>query len=275
MKKGISLSSFSDWNYDVAFKQAKEYGFDGVELFLMEAGEGLTLSSTKDEMLEIRKKIDDAGLEPYSITTGLCWQYSLTSDDEAERAKAEDVIKKQLEAAAVIGCETILVVPGASGVDFAPHLGVVDYEVAFNRALEGVKKMSKVAEDCGVVIGIENVWNKILLTPLEMRTFIDEVGSEFVGAYFDVGNVLINSYPEHWIRILGDRIKKVHFKDFKRSINNNCDLLAGDVDYSAVMEAFRNIGYDGWATAEMFPYPKHNEVMLAHTSLAMDTIFKN
>ena len=88
-----------------------------------------------------------------------------------------------------------------------------------------------------------------------------------------MGNVLINSYPEHWIRILGERIKKVHFKDFKRSINNNCDLLAGDVDYHGVMKAFENVGYDNWATAEMIPpYKQYSETIIYNTSNAMDKI---
>ena len=110
-----------------------------------------------------------------------------------------------------------------------------------------------------------------------MKQFIDEIDNPFVGSYFDVGNVLVNGYPEHWINILGSRIKKVHFKDFKRSIgtiDGFCDLLAGDVNYPAVMDAFNSIGYDDWVTAEVSPYPANNEVMLMHTSMAMDKILR-
>ena len=114
------------------------------------------------------------------------------------------------------------------------------------------------------------------MTPLEMRTFIDEINSPWIQSYFDVGNVLLTSYPEHWIKILGKRISKVHFKDFKTSIGNLegfCDLLTGDVNYKAVMDAFKNAGYDGWATCETGPYKTNNEVNLKHISDAMDYIF--
>jgi len=133
-----------------------------------------------------------------------------------------------------------------------------------------------VAEKYGVVLGIENVWNKFLLSPIEMRDLIDKVNSSFVGSYFDVGNVLYCGYPEHWINILGKRITKVHFKDYKREPGGlNCfvDLLSGDVDYIAVMDAFRNIGYDGWVTAEMLPpYKQFPEAILYNTSKSMDYI---
>ncbi len=125
-----------------------------------------------------------------------------------------------------------------------------------------------------VVIAIENVWNKFLLSPLEMRDFIDSFKSNAVGAYFDVGNVLLIGYPEQWIRILGHRIKRVHVKDFKRSVGTVegfVDLLEGDVDFTAVKEALADIGYDGYLTAELLPFtPGRPE----KTARAMKEIFK-
>jgi len=125
-----------------------------------------------------------------------------------------------------------------------------------------------------VALCIENVWNKFLLSPLEMRDFIDSFNSEMVGAYFDVGNVLLTGYPEHWIRILESRIKRVHVKDFRRSVgtvDGFVDLLEGDVDFQAVKEALSDIGYDGYVTAEMLPFePGRPE----ETAQAMKEIFK-
>jgi len=112
-----------------------------------------------------------------------------------------------------------------------------------------------------------------LLSPLELRDFIDSAKSRYVGAYFDVGNVLLTGFPEHWIRILGRRIKRVHFKDFKRSVGTVqgfCDLTKGDVNWKAVMKAFKDVGYDGPAVAEMMPPDK---TLLLRTSKAMDKIF--
>jgi hexulose-6-phosphate isomerase len=125
-----------------------------------------------------------------------------------------------------------------------------------------------------VAICIENVWNKFLLSPLEMRDFIDSFNSQMIGAYFDVGNVLLMGYPDQWIRILGKRIKRVHVKDFKLSVGTAegfVDLLEGDVDFEAVKKALADVGYDGYVTAELLPFePGRPE----KTAQAMKNIFK-
>ena len=111
---------------------------------------------------------------------------------------------------------------------------------------------------------------------MEMADFIDKVSSEYVGAYFDVGNVMFLGFPEHWIKILNKRIKKVHFKDYRRAagdVYGMVDLLAGDVNWPAVMEQFEKIGYDDWVSAEMIPsYTHHPEAIIYNTSNSMDYI---
>lgn len=277
LKKGISIWAFPEnMTLEEIFRLARKHGFEGVETELSEHGL-INPETTPSELKAIRQKANENGIELYSVATGLFWKYSLTSDDESIRNKALYFAEKEITTAGYLGCDTVLIVPGAVSVDFAPDLGVVEYDAAYERALDAARKIAKFAENNGVSAGMENVWNKFLLSPSEMRNFIDEAGSEFIGSYFDVGNTLITGYPEQWIRMLGKRIKKVHFKDFKRSIGNYegfVDLLAGDVDYENVMQALKDIGYDDWVTAEVFPYKKHNEMMLAHTSLAMDIILR-
>lgn len=276
MKKGISIWAFSGGSYAENFALAKKYGFEGVELSLDAEGE-VSLQSSEADIAAIVESAKNAGIELYSIASGLYWSNALTAESKIQREKTKDIVKKHIEVAALAGCDTILVVPGATGVDFAPELGITEYDAAYERSREALSELAPFAQSHGVSIGVENVWNKFLTSPLEMKQFIDEIGNPFVGAYFDVGNVLVNSYPEHWIKILGERIKKVHFKDFKRSIGNIegfCDLLAGDVDYCSVMNAFEAIDYNDWVTAEVFPYKNHNEVMLQHTSIAMDKILR-
>ncbi|MBQ9545131.1 MAG: sugar phosphate isomerase/epimerase [Clostridia bacterium] len=278
MKKGISIWSFKKDTLAEAFALAKDAGFDGVEVALAEDGE-INLSTTEKELLEIKKQAENAGIELYSVASGLYWQYSLTDDRENMRQKAKDIVKKQLQTAAVLGCDTILVVPGAVRVDFAPELGIVDYSTAYSRSLEAFGELKSEAEKMKVAIGIENVWNRFLVSPLEMRDFIDKIGSGYVGSYFDVGNVLFNGEPEHWIRALGSRIKKVHLKDYRKNVgtlDGFVDLLAGDVNYPSVMKAFREIGYDGWVSAEMIPpYNYLPDTLIYNTSKAMDAILAN
>ncbi len=280
MKKGISVWAFpGDWPLEKIFATAREAGFDGVEVALAEKGE-LSLESTEEDLDKIRHLALRYGLELYSVASGLYWTYSLTSDDPLVREKAKEIVKKQLIAAKRLACDTILVVPGCVGADFIPGSGIVAYDEAYERALAAMKELSSFAGELGVCIGVENVWNKFLLSPLEMKQFIDESdgsASSRVGAYFDVGNVVLTGYPQHWIRILGSRIKKVHIKDFKKSVgtlDGFVDLLSGDVDYPQVMDALKDIGYDGWITAEVSVLKDFPEEGVRRTSAAMDKILK-
>ena len=276
MKKGISIWSFAEGTLKEKMKLAKDAGFDGIELSLDETGE-VSLESTESDLLDVKAYAESIGLEISSVASGLYWTYNYTSANEENRNKAKAVTKKQLEVAHTLGCDTILVVPGAVEVAFDPG-EVVEYDVAYARAQEALKELAPYAEELKVSIGVENVWNRFLLSPMEMAQFIDEIGSDYVGSYFDVGNVLYMGYPEHWIKILNKRIKKVHFKDFRREAGNGnlagfVDLLAGDVNYPAVMEEFKKIGYDGWVSAEMIPpYVYYPETIIYNTSNAMDKI---
>lgn len=275
MKKGISIWSFAGKSLSQAFALAKRAGFDGVEVALAEDGE-INLNSSSGDLKKVKRQAEDAGINLYSVASGLYWKYSLTSDDKKQREKAESIAKIQLDTAAALGCETVLIVPGAVSVSFAPELGVVSYDKAYERSSEAVKRLGERAAKVKVSIGIENVWNNFLLSPLEMRDFIDKVSNPYVGSYFDVGNVLYSGYPEQWINILGKRIKKVHFKDYRRavgSLDGFVDLLAGDTDYPAVMSALKGVGYNGWLTAEMIPPYKHYaDTIIYNTSKAMDSI---
>lgn len=275
MKKGISIWSFGGLSVKESLKLAKAAGFDGVELALNEEGE-TSLLSTESELKEIKKTAEDLGLELYSVACGLYWDYSITSDDEKIRAKAEDIVKKEIDMAKTLGCDSCLVIPGTVCADFIDPTKVVDYEDAYERSFSAFLRLKSYAEAAKINIGLENVWNKFLTSPIEMREFIDKIDSPYVGSYFDVGNVLFNGFPEHWIKILGSRIKKVHFKDYRKAaggLHGFVDLLAGDVNYPAVVEALKNVGYDGWVTAEMIPnYNHYNEALIYNTSNSMDKI---
>ena len=290
MKKGVSIWCFdTSLSLEQCFKAAKKAGFDGVELALAESKvkfEGMDLAlvengeinldSSKDDIEKIVASAKKNGLELYSLATGLSWQYSPTSNNREKREKAQTILHKQIEIASWLGCETILVIPGFVNADFVNNCEIIEYDVAYQRAFEFVQKALKIAEVKKIELGIENVWNKLLLSPLEMRDFIDKLSSPFACAYFDVGNVLSNGYPEHWIKILNHRIKKVHIKDYRRvagGLHGFVDLLSGDVDFPAVIKALKTIGYNGWLTAEILPpYKYYSDQVLLNTSLSMDRI---
>ncbi|MBO5937909.1 MAG: sugar phosphate isomerase/epimerase [Clostridia bacterium] len=275
MKKGISIWSFPAQSLADNLKLATDAGFDGVELALDEVGE-ITPKTSERELLAIKRTAEDLGLETYSLACALGFNYPVTDEDPAVRAKAKDIIKRQLFAAKTLGCNSTLVIPGCVCADFIDPNRVVNYETAYNRSLEAFLELKADAEAYEVHIALENVWNKFLLSPMEMRDFIDKIDSPFVGSYLDIGNTVANGYPEHWIQILGKRIKKVHFKDYRREAGGLCgfvDLLAGDVNYPAVTEALASVGYDDWVSAEMIPnYKYYTEAIIYNTSYSMDKI---
>ena len=281
MKKSISNWSFyGNWNLEQKLRLAKEAGFEGFEIDLTEDGP-VSLKSSQKDVEAVRALADKAGVKLSGLATGLYWGANGASADETTRKKAAHILQRQLECAHWLGLDAVLVVPAAVGVDFIPGCEVVPYDLAYERAQALVRDAVKTAEKLKVTIGIENVWNKFLQSPLEMKSFIDGFQSERVGAYYDVGNSLVNGYPEHWISILGSRICRIHWKDYRRNVGSAdgfVDLLSGDVNWTEVVKALKKTSYKGWVTAEMIPpvpFYKHcPEVLIHNTSRAMDAILK-
>jgi L-ribulose-5-phosphate 3-epimerase len=239
-----------------AMRQAGKLGFDAIELCIAADGM-LTDKATRDDCNAIRKEADALGIEISGLASGQSWFTSPTANDAKVRKSIIDFTRKALTITQWLGADAYLFVPGAVDVFFNPHGEIIPYEVCYKRAFDAVSGLAPTAEKTGVTLCIENVWNKFLLSPLEMRDFIDSIGSERVGSYFDVGNVLLTGYPEQWIRILDRRIKRVHIKDFKMSVGTAegfVDLGKGDVDFEAVKKALAAIKYNGHVTAEMLPY---------------------
>ena len=253
MKKGISVWSMNaDWSYEKMFTEAAAAGFTGVEIAL--GSNGLTMDSTDEDVLKIKETAEKAGIEIFSVATTMLFDYPLTSDDPEVREKGRAVARKMIDIAALVGAGSVLVVPGVVSVAWRPDLGVTPYDIAYFRALDSIRILAPYAEEKKIVIGIENVWNRFLLSPIEMRDFIDKVGSDYVKAYFDAGNVLLFGHPDHWARVLGNRIARVHVKDFKVNVGNLSGfvpLLEGDLDFASFMKELRATGYDGWITPEV------------------------
>ncbi|MDR1263751.1 MAG: sugar phosphate isomerase/epimerase, partial [Oscillospiraceae bacterium] len=253
-------------------RAAKKAGFEAYEPVLNSTGP-LSLESGEDEFTAFRKAADAEGVALTSFATGLYWQYPFTSADPEIYAKSIDIARFQLRAAKWLGARVILVVPGNNVP--TKDGSIESYDVLYNRALDAVRSLAPLAEELGVTIGIENVWNNFLITPLEMANFVDAAGSKRVGAYFDVGNVILFGYPQQWIDMLGNRIVCVHIKDFKKSTGNFDgfgDLLTGDVDFPVVMASLKKIGYDHALIVEKGVYTRHELASVYNASTAMDWI---
>jgi hexulose-6-phosphate isomerase len=293
--KSISYWSFpggleNTADYAGVFAKAKAAGYDAVEAAVAETGV-LTPSSTEADCKAIVAAAAKAGIKIASLATGVYWGASLTATDPAIRDKAVDYTKKMLQIARWLGTDTLLVVPGAVNVFFNPQSEIVSYDDVYKRSVASIKQCLPTAKKVEVAMAVENVWNKFLLSPLEMKAFVDGFKSPFVGVYYDTGNTVVTGFPEQWIKILGNRIKRIHLKDFKWRFLGNCnevpgfkdfaagqawgtmaafcDLGAGDVNWPAVMSALKAVGYSGPLTAEMLP---PDPTIVERTSKAIDKI---
>jgi L-ribulose-5-phosphate 3-epimerase len=272
-----SLSGGLDGTLPVesALDTARKHDFEAIELCIGETG-ALGLDTTEARCHEILAYAAKAGVQVASVASGLYWSYALGSDSAEDRRQASSSLTRMIRITGWLGARTLLTIPGAVDVFFQPDGPVIAYDAVWERSTAGLAGILPTAQDCGVRLGIENVWNKFLLSPMEMARFVDQFDSPAVGAYVDVANVLPFGYPEQWLRILGGRVVGVHFKDFRRAvgtIEGFVDLLEGDVDWPAVTAALAEIGYSGPVAAEMIPVYRHfPEVRIANTSRAMDAI---
>ena len=234
---------------------AKEAGFAGIELTIGEHGD-LTADTPRHECHNLALAAKAMKLKIGSVACGLLWGANSASAKKATRDLAVEITCKSLRVTANLGAAHLLVLPGHVGVPWEPKAEVVPYDDCYQRSLAFCKTIAKTAAKCGVVACMENVWNRFLLSPLEFRQFLKDVGSKYVQMYFDVGNVWNTGYPQHWIKIMGKAIQRVHVKDFQRAVGTLegfCQLGEGDVPLRESIKLLKKAGYKGPVTAEVFP----------------------
>lgn len=279
MKKSINMWAFpypDKWSLKESFKLARDAGFDGIELNFDLTGE-FSAESTDAQIAEIRELAEKTGIAISGVCSFLFWPYSMTDNDPARRNRGIELAIRMIEAARILGSENLLVVPGAVYVPWVEDSEPVPNDVCYERAKEAIGRILPAAKEAGVSINIENIFsNAFLFSPQEVADFVDSFQSEHVKVHFDTGNIMQYQFPEHWIPILGKRIKNVHFKEWdKRTQEFNLHtfrtLLDGTTNWPAVMEELDKIGYDGYLTFEYFhPHNHYPEALLFQTSDALD-----
>lgn len=222
------------------FKMARDCGFDGIELPTME---------DQKQAEEAKKAAEATKVRIHSVMNQAHWDNPLSSSDPAVVAKSMKGMETSLRNAKFWGAETVLLVPAVVN----PKTSY--YKDAWTRSQTQIRKLIPLAAELKVIIGIEEVWNKFLLSPIEFATYVDEFKSPWAKAYLDVGNMVFYGYPQDWIRTLGKRTVKLHFKDFRWSWKTMktefVNLREGDIDWKEVYKALTETGYKGWATAEL------------------------
>lgn len=279
MKKSINLWAFpypARMNLRQCLQLAKDAGFDGIELnYDLESD--LSPKAGTREFQAIRKMADDIGIAISGLCSFLFWPYPLTSNDPEKRARGLELAGKMTQAAHDMGVENLLVVPGAVHIPWRTDYDPVPNDVCDQRARQAIRSLLPAAEKLKVSLNIENIFfNGYLLTPGEMIAFVDSFQSPHVQVHFDTGNIMMFQFPEHWIPLLGRRIKNIHFKEFTKkgtdySLEAFRPLLDGTTNWPAVMEALAATGYQGYLTFEYFhPFLHYPEALIYQTSDALD-----
>jgi hexulose-6-phosphate isomerase len=279
MKKSINLWAFpypDKMSLRQCLQLAKDAGFDGIELNY-DLDSDLSPKSGTKEFTEIRKMAEQIGIEISGVCSFLFWPYPLTSNDPAERAKGMELAAKMTQAAHDLGTENLLVVPGAVHMPWREDHDPTPNDVCDQRAREAVGKLLPTAEKLKVHLNMENIFfNGYLLSPMEMVDFVDSFSSPYVQVHFDTGNIMEYQFPEHWIPILGKRIKNVHLKEYtKKGTDHSLEafrpLLDGTTNWPTVLEAFDQVGYDGYLTFEYFhPYQHFPEALVYQSADSLD-----
>ncbi len=279
MKKSINLWAFpypDKWSLKECFQIAKDAGFDAVEPNFNLEGE-FSAESTDDEIRAVKRMADAVGIKISGVCSFLFWPYSMTHPDAQRRAKGIELAGRMADAAALLGTDNLLVVPGAVYAPWLEDPVPVPNDVCERLARDAVRRLIPRAERAGVTINIENIFaNGFLFSPQEMAAFVDGFESETVKVHFDTGNIMQYQFPEHWVPILGRRIKNVHLKEWdKRTQEFNLHtfrtLLDGTTNWPAVIGALERVGYDGYLTFEYFhPFEHYPEALVYQTSDALD-----
>jgi L-ribulose-5-phosphate 3-epimerase len=241
MRKSILISMLPrDLSYERRFALAREIGFEAIEMRTVER---------EEEAAEIRDASEKTGLPVHSVMNAAHWDLPLSSADPDVVRRSVQGMETSLRNAALWGADVVLLVPA-----------VVDpqtpYRDAWTRSQRVIREqLLPRAVEMKVMIGIEEVWNKFLLSPLEFANYIDELDSPWARAYFDVGNVVKYGYPQDWIRTLGARTVRVHIKDFTFDRRNGrfawVNLGEGDIDWPEVRRALGEVNYAGYVTTEL------------------------
>ena len=236
--KGLVIGMLPEkLSYPERFKMAADAGFEAVEAYT---------TTDPREAEGIKKAADDAKIKILSVMNQAHWEFPLSSDDPAAIKKSLDGMKTSLDNAKFWGASAVLLVPAVVNAK-------TSYNDAWTRSQKHIRELIPLARERKVIIAIEEVWNKFLLSPREFAQYVDEFKSPWVKAYLDVGNMVLFGYPQDWIRTLGKRIVKIHLKDFKRERDGYkwVNLGEGDIDWPEVRKALAEVGYSGTVTAEL------------------------
>jgi L-ribulose-5-phosphate 3-epimerase len=236
MKIGVTQIILGGMTLEETLDLCDAAGYEALELVFSE-WKDLDIHMSDDEIRAVGARCADAGIDVKSSKSDYAEKGNMLSLNARDREDAKKCLIRSIEIAHVLEAGAVLL-----------HPGQLTAEGTFDQAWDGLqgilKEVASFAEEKQVAVCVENVWNKFLLSPREMASFVDDVGSDWVGVYLDTANMMAYGYPEHWVKGLGTRTRRVHFKDFARKAHKFVDLMDGDTNWQVLMNELRAIGYD-------------------------------
>jgi len=236
------------------FRALKAAGFEGVE----------PMSHMNQD--EVVRALDETGLKAASVCCNTHWAKPLSSPDPTARQEGLEGLEQALKDAKRYGASSVLLVPGRVTKD-------VSYDDCFKRSSIEIRKAIPLAQELGVKIAVENVWNDFVTKPEQAVAFLEEINSPQVGWHFDIGNCVRYSPPETWIPVLGKRILKLHVKEFSKIRQFKVRFFEGDNHWPAIMKALDEVGYQGWGISEQPGEQTADADSMKDLSERMDRIF--
>jgi len=221
-------------------KAVKAAGFDGAEM------------DSHMDQAEVLKARDATGLEITSVCGVHHWGKPLSHPDAKVREEGLAALKQTLRDAKAYGAGSILLVPGVVNKE-------VSFDVCWQRSIEQIRQAIPLAQELGVKISIENVWNNFITTEDQAVRYLDEINSPWVQWHFDVGNIIRYGDPIAWIKALNKRITRVHIKEYSRDLamrsgnvgkGFNVPLLEGANNWPGIMKALDEAGYRDYLITE-------------------------
>jgi len=255
IKKAIMYGTIGfPGNVMTKLQAVKAAGFEGVE----------PMSHMHQD--EVLKALDATGLKAASVCCDTHWGKPLSHPDEKVRREGVEGLLQALRDAKRYGASSVLLVPGVVNKQ-------VPYEDCFKRSVLEIRKAVPLAEELGVKIAIENVWNDFITKPEQAVEFMDAINSPQVGWHFDIGNAIRYSPSETWIPVLGKRIVKLHIKEYGQFKKFSVRFFEGDNHWPAIMKALDQVGYQGWGISEQPGSQSKDAAELKDLSERMDRVF--
>lgn len=237
LKKALKYDMIGEGATPLArLELAKKCGFEGVEIN----------SPSKLDLDALVEAAGKTGIKVHGVIDSIHWTTRFSDPNPETRAKAVGALEGALKDAKKVGADTVLVVPGKVSKDDSES-----FEKVWQRSQEEIAKALPLAGELGVKVAVEVVWNDFLTSPEKLVEYVDAFKSPSVGAYFDASNMIKYGVPSaDWIRKLGKRMLKLDFKGYSKA-KQWVEIGDGDEDWPAVLQACADVGYSGWATAEV------------------------